>query len=88
MLRYIILVVLNKIMIELNEIFARHGYTFKGNLLAHFSRNSWYNPTTRNSVNLYNNYFSQIERDNVNFMINFGARSLDFKWIINKKILS
>ena len=52
-----------------NEIFARHGYRFgRYDLQSYFERKSWYQPVTENGANLYNNHFSQIERDNVNFL--------------------
>jgi hypothetical protein len=52
-----------------NEIYARHGYRFgKYDLQTHFEKKSWYKPITTNGGNLYHNHFTQIERDNIDFI--------------------
>ena len=52
-----------------NEIYARHGYRFgQYDLRTHFKKKSWYKPTTTNGAYLYNNYLTEIERDNVKFI--------------------
>jgi len=52
-----------------NEIYARHGYRFgQSDLQTHFEKKSWYKPITTDGGDLYNNHFTQIERDNVKFI--------------------
>jgi hypothetical protein len=52
-----------------NEIYARHGYRFgRYDLQSYFERKSWYRQVTEDGADLYHNHFSQIERDNVNFL--------------------
>ncbi|MCP4698739.1 MAG: YARHG domain-containing protein, partial [Gammaproteobacteria bacterium] len=53
-----------------NEIFARRGFCFKpdGKLRQYFDRQSWYHCDTRDSATVYNQRFSQAERDNVNLI--------------------
>lgn len=52
-----------------NEIYARHGYRFgRYDLQSYFERKLWYRQVTEDGADLYNNHFSQIERDNVNFL--------------------
>jgi hypothetical protein len=58
-----------KLRIMRNEIYARHGYIFGSyDLQTHFERKSWYCPKTTDDNDLYRNNFTQIERDNVNFI--------------------
>jgi hypothetical protein len=56
-----------------NEIYARYGYRFgKYDLRNHFKKKSWYKPTTTNgAADLYNNHLTQIERDNVKFILRY-----------------
>lgn len=52
-----------------NEIFARHGYRFsQSDLRNHFRKKSWYQPSTTDSADLYNNHLTQIEQYNVKFI--------------------
>ena len=52
-----------------NEIYARHGYRFgRYDLQSYFEKKSWYQSMTEDGADLYYNRFSQIERDNVNFI--------------------
>ena len=52
-----------------NKIYAIHGYMFNdSDLKYYFENKSWYRPTTSNSIDLYNNRFSQVERYNVDFI--------------------
>ncbi|EDN71464.1 protein containing caspase domain [Beggiatoa sp. PS] len=52
-----------------NEIYARHGYIFGSyDLQTYFEKKSWYCPKTKNDTDLYHNSFTQIERDNVDFI--------------------
>ncbi|MEK7990640.1 MAG: YARHG domain-containing protein [Thiotrichaceae bacterium] len=54
-----------------NEVYARYGYRFSNySLLTYFAKKSWYKPTTTDSLNLYNNYFTLTEQYNVNFIKN------------------
>ncbi len=55
-----------------NEIYARHGYCFGvKDLQTHFTKQAWYRCKTRDSAKVYTQRFSQIERDNVNFIKGF-----------------
>jgi len=57
-----------------NEIYARHGYTFKRrDLREHFSKESWYVPTHRNQFKVYEQ-FSPTEKYNVEFIRVFQIR--------------
>lgn len=51
--------------LAINEIYARHGYTFRSEeLLAHFRQYDWYEPTVP-ADEFDESVFSQIERDNI-----------------------
>ncbi len=54
-----------------HEIFARHGYRFKYDLQIHFEKKSWYKPITTDGADLYHNHFTQIERDNIDFILQY-----------------
>ena len=63
-----------------NEIFARKGYDFKGSLRDHFSKFSWYDPTTRNVT------LSEIEIENVSFIKKYEETPKLFKRLSNLNI--
>ncbi len=56
-----------------NEIFARHGVTFSGDLGAYFSSKSWYHPTVSLDDFYNGSGFSSIEEANVSLILSVEA---------------
>ncbi|MDP4143310.1 MAG: YARHG domain-containing protein [Bacillota bacterium] len=56
------------------EIFARHGYEFKGDYKSYFDNKDWYTPNA--SFKGYPNQLSSIERVNIKTMIAAGGKNL------------
>lgn len=58
----------DEIQTAINEIYARHGYTFNDEtILAHFKEYDWYEPSVA-SKDFSEDVFSQIEKDNIALM--------------------
>ena len=70
----------DQLKIARNEIFARHGYSFKSEYLKeHFAKYDWYKPTTKN-VQL-----SKLETDNVKFIKSYETDEKKLKKLASLK---
>jgi uncharacterized protein YaaW (UPF0174 family) len=61
-----------------NEIYARHGYSFKNeSIQRQFAQMEWYKPVTGKSTEQAEAEFNEFERRNIDLMVGYGFLSVD-----------